>query len=154
MRDQYTPGWKFNHWEQKGVPIRLNIGPRDIDKKEVEIVRRDTGEKIRGVSQDTLVTELPKLLESVQKNIYEKALKYRNENTHKANGYDEFKNIIEEQGGFVEAAWCGSGKCEAQIKAETGATIRVMPFDAVAVKGSCVHCQSPASKTAIFARAY
>lgn len=153
-RDQYTPGWKFNHWEQKGVPLRLNVGPKDIQKNVVEIVRRDTGEKMRDVAQDTLETELPKLLDSIQKNLYDHALKFRQENTHKAKDYAEFKSILKEKGGFIEVNWCGGGECEAQIKADTGATLRVIPFDAPTPTGNCMHCRSKAVKSAIFAHAY
>ncbi len=153
-RDNQTPGWKFNHWEQKGVPVRLNVGPRDVANNVVEVARRDTGEKIRGVSQAGLANELSGLLAAIQKNIYDKALAFRKENTHQVSDYDMFGSTLDERGGFIESHWCGSSDCEAKIKEETKATIRVMPFDWEPSDGMCVRCGTQSTKRAVFARAY
>jgi len=152
-RDQHTPGYKFNHWEVRGVPLRLNIGPKDVANNVVEIARRDTGEKIRGVSQDGLADYLTKLLDDVQKALFERALKFRSEHTHKAANYDEFKKIIENNG-FIEAHWCKDGECELAIKDETKATIRCLPFNFEPKQGKCVRCEKPTDQVVVFARAY
>jgi prolyl-tRNA synthetase len=153
-RDQYTPGYKFNHWEQKGVPLRVNIGPRDVANNVVEIARRDTGEKIRNVPQAGLVNELQGLLQAVQKNIFQKALDYRKENTHQTEDYAKFKEILDDKGGFIESHWCGDSACEASIKEETKATIRCIPFDWEPQPGECVRCKGKTDKKVVFARAY
>jgi prolyl-tRNA synthetase len=153
-RDNYTPGFKFNYWEQKGVPLRLNIGPRDVASNVVEIARRDTGEKIRGVAEATLQTEIPKLLETIQKSIFERALKYRQENTSTVETYEQFKQAISEKGGFIEAFWAGSGDDEGRVKEETKATIRCIPFAQDGKEGKCMLTGKPTSTKAIFARAY
>lgn len=153
-RDNYTPGWKFNHWEQKGVPVRLNIGPRDVANNVVEIARRDTGEKMRGVAQAGLAEELSKLLVTIQKNIFDKALAFRNDNTHQASDYNQFKTLLDDRGGFIDAHWCGKSDCEGKIKEETKATIRCMPFDRKSATGQCIRCGEKSDKQVIFARAY
>jgi len=153
-RDTQTPGWKFNHWEQKGVPLRLNIGPRDVDSNVVEIARRDTGEKMRGVSQDGLAAELGKLLDTVQKAIFERAVQFRKENTVSINNYDDFCAKLDEANVFIEAHWCRSGQCEAQIKQDTKATIRVIPFDWKPEQGKCIRCGTASDTRVIFAKAY
>jgi len=153
-RENYTPGYKFNHWEQKGVPIRLNIGPKDVANNAVEVVRRDTGEKIRNVSQAGLVNELSGLLVAVQKGIYDRALAFRQENTRKLTDYAEFKASLDERNGFIEAHWCGSSGCEAMIKEETKATIRVIPFAWEPVDGKCIRCGADSKTRVVFARAY
>lgn len=153
-RDNLTPGFKFNHWEQKGVPVRINIGPRDVASQVVEIVRRDTGEKLRGVAQAGLVQEVSKLLDAIQKNIYDRALAFRNENTRQVADYAQFNSILDEQGGFLDAHWCGSSDCEAKIKAETKATIRVLPFDRKPSDGQCIYCKKQTTSQVVFARAY
>jgi prolyl-tRNA synthetase len=153
-RDQYTPGWKFNHWEQKGVPLRLNIGPRDMANNVVEIARRDNGEKMRGVSQEGLAAELTKLLDTVQKAIYDRALAYRKENTKQAKNHAELKSILESGNYFVEGHWCESPVCEANVKEETKATIRLIPFDGRDSSGDCVGCDKPSKLKVVFARSY
>ncbi len=154
QREQYTPGWKFNHWEQKGVPLRVNIGPKDVAGNVVEIARRDTGEKVRGVSQASLVGELEGLLPAVQKAIYERALAFRKENTRQLANYGEFKATLEERSGFVEAHWCGSSACEASIKEETKATIRLIPFDWQPDSGKCIRCGGAGKTRVVYAKAY
>lgn len=153
-REQYTPGWKFNHWEQKGVPVRLNVGPKDVAGNVVEIARRDTREKIRGVSMSGLENEVAGLLTAIQKNIFERALAFRKENTRQVADFSEFKSTLDEKNGFIEAHWCGSSSCEAAIKEESKATIRVIPFDWEAQDGNCIRCGSKATKKVVFARAY
>jgi prolyl-tRNA synthetase len=153
-RENYTPGWKFNHWEQKGVPVRLNVGPRDVANNVVEVARRDTGEKIRNVSQAGLANELSGLLAAVQKGIYDRALAFRKENTRQTSDYAEFKSSLDERNGFIESAWCESADCEGSIKEETKATIRVIPFDWEPAEGKCVRCGTQTAKRVVFARAY
>jgi prolyl-tRNA synthetase len=152
-REQHTPGYKFNHWEVRGVPVRLNIGPKDVANNVVEIARRDTGEKTRGVSQDGLKDYLVKFLDEIQKALFERALKFRTENTHQAKNYDEFKTMIEKTG-FIEAHWCKDGDCELKIKEDTKATIRCLPFNFPPSAGKCVRCDRDTDQKVVFARAY
>lgn len=154
-REQHTPGFKFNHWEIRGVPLRLNIGPKDVANNVVEIARRDTLEKIRGVSQDGLDDYLVNLLDTVQKALFERALKLRADNTHQVKDYAEFKAILDKgNNGFLEAHWCQDGDCELAIKEETKATIRVMPFAWKPTPGKCVRCSKDTDRKVVFARAY
>ncbi|MBY0359524.1 MAG: proline--tRNA ligase [Candidatus Obscuribacterales bacterium] len=153
-REQHTPGFKFNHWEQKGVPVRLNIGPKDVAKNVVEIARRDNGEKTRDVSQDGLAKTIADLLVTVQKAIFDKALAHRTANTVNVNSYDEFKKVLEEKYCFIEAYWAGSSEDELKIKEETKATIRTIPFDQKDASGKCFYTGKPATQKAIFAIAY
>jgi prolyl-tRNA synthetase len=151
-REQYTPGWKFNEWELKGVPIRIEIGPRDLDRQQVVLVRRDNGEKIP-VSRNGLAAKIDELLNEVQNGIFNKALKFRDENTLAIDAYDEFKKRMED-GVFAFSHWCGNPDCEEKIKEETKATIRVLAFETPAEKGKCIICGGESSKRAIFAKAY
>lgn len=153
-RDNYTPGYKFNHWEVRGVPVRLNVGPKDVAGNVVEIARRDTGEKIRGVSQNGLANELSGLLDAIQKSIFERALQFRQKNTEKADSYSQFKEILDGRNCFIETYWAGSNDDEAKIKEETKATIRVIPFDQKHPEGKCFYTGKPTSTRVIFARAY
>ncbi len=151
-----SPGWKFNQWEMKGVPIRLEIGPKDIEKEQVVLARRDTGEKI-SVAFSDLEDEIERLLGEIQQNLYDKALKRREEKTSSAENLEEFKTKLKENPGFIKAMWCGDEECEDKINEETGATLRCIPFDAeqeTIGDGKCVYCGKPASKMAYFARAY
>lgn len=152
-RDTYSPGWKFNEWELKGVPVRLEIGPRDIQKNQAVVVRRDTGEKAE-MSLDSIVENLNKLMQDIHNNIYKKALRFREENTHVALTFEELKDIIEKKPGFVKAMWCGNPACEAEIKAKTGATTRCLPFEQERLGEACVVCGEKAEKMAYYARAY
>lgn len=154
-REEYTPGWKFSEWEMRGVPLRIEIGPKDIEKKQVIAVRRDTGNK-ESISLPSLSTRLPELLDEVQKNIFEQALKFQQENTHDVRSFADFKAVMEQKRGFIRAFWCGSSDCEEKIKEETMATIRVIPLgqDKKNSKGKCVLCQKAAETIAVFARAY
>jgi prolyl-tRNA synthetase len=153
-RDNYTPGFKFNHWEVRGVPVRLNIGPKDVANNVVEIAIRYSGEKVRGVAQDGLVKHVVDLLDKVQKDMFERALDFRAKNTHKIDSYDGFKKQLDENNGFIETHWCEDGDCELKIKEETKATIRVMPFDWKPSPGKCVRCGKDTQKRVVFARAY
>lgn len=153
-RDNYTPGFKFNHWEQKGVPVRLNIGPKDVANNVVEIARRDTGEKMRGVSQTGLSDEIATLLTTIQKNIYDRALEFRKANTTSANDYAEFQKVLAEKSGFIEVYWDGSSNDEAKIKEQTKATIRCIPFAQNHEEGKCMYTGNPTSRKVIFAKAY
>ena len=151
-----SPGWKFNQWEMKGVPIRLEIGPRDIENGQAVLARRDTSEKIT-VALDEVGTQAGDLLDAIQKNLFEKALKMREEKTSSAESMDEFQEKLAENPGFIKAMWCGDRACEDQIKEQTGASLRAVPFDEeqeIIGDGTCVCCGKPAEKVAWFARAY
>jgi len=152
-RDTHKPGFKFAEYELKGVPVRIAIGPRDLENKTVEVARRDTKEKTL-MKMDTVANEIPALLDSIQENIYQKALKFRSEKMAKVDSYDEFKKTLDEKGGFVEAHWDGTPETEAAIKEETKATIRCIPLDAKEEEGKCIYSGKPSSRRVLFARAY
>ncbi len=152
-RDAYTPGWKFAEWEMRGVPLRLEIGPKDIEKSQVLLARRDTREKLP-TAMDGLAGRITELLDTIQKALFDRAIKFREEHTNRAATYDEFKSLMEGRPGFVIAGWCGSSQCEADIKAETQATLRNIPFGAEQAAGTCVKCGQPAAGEAWFAKAY
>jgi len=147
------PGWKFAEWELRGVPLRLEIGPKDIEKSQVLIARRDTREKL-GVPMDGLTGKIRELLLAIQKNLFERAVAFRDEHTQRVSTYEEFKAAMEGRPGFVIAPWCGAADCEAQIKTDTQATIRNMPLVASVPQGNCVRCDRPAQAEAWFAKAY
>jgi prolyl-tRNA synthetase len=151
-RDE-RPGWKFAEWELRGVPLRLEIGPKDIEKSQVLIARRDTREKI-GVPMEGLAARVGELLGAVQNNLFNRAVAFRDEHTQRVATYDEFKAAMEGRPGFIIAPWCGSADCEARIKTDTQATIRNMPMSAAAPTGRCVRCDNPAQAEAWFAKAY
>ena len=152
-RDVYTPGWKFAEWELRGVPLRLEIGPKDLEKSQVLVARRDTREKL-GVPMDGLVGRIRDLLDDIQRNLFGRALKFRDEHTQHADTYDAFKQAMQGRPGFVVAPWCGSAECETEIKTDTQATIRNMPLNASAPTGRCVRCDRAAQAEAWFAKAY
>jgi prolyl-tRNA synthetase len=151
-RDE-RPGWKFSEWELRGVPLRLEIGPKDIEKSQALLARRDTREKL-AVPMDRLAATVTDLLEDIQRTLFERALKFRDERTKRVDSYDEFKTEMEGRPGFVIAPWCGIAECEAQIKAETQATIRNMPLGSAVPAGRCVRCDADATAEAWFAKAY
>jgi prolyl-tRNA synthetase len=151
-RDE-RPGWKFAEWELRGVPLRLEIGPKDIEKSAVLVARRDTREK-QSLSMDGLPQHVTRLLDDVQANLLARARQFRDEHTQNADTYDAFKQILEGRPGFVISPWCGAADCEAQIKADTQATIRNMPMNGSAPSGTCVRCDNPAKALAWFAKAY
>jgi prolyl-tRNA synthetase len=147
------PGWKFSEWEMRGVPLRIEIGPKDIEKAQVLTARRDTREKA-GVPMDGLVARVRDVLESIQRNLFERAVAFRDEHTQRVDSYAAFKEAMEGRPGFVIASWCGSAACEAQIKTDTQATIRNMPLKAPTPNGTCVRCESAAQSEAWFAKSY
>ena len=148
-----TPGWKYNEWELRGVPVRMEIGPRDVQNNSVMLVRRDNRVK-EVVSLDALETRLPELLEEVQKALFQRAVEFREQNMHYTESYDEFKQIIAEKRGFVRVKWAEDSVAEQAIKEETKATLRVIPLDQSPVEGKCLYTGKPATCEAIFARAY
>ncbi len=152
-RDAYSPGWKFNEWELKGVPIRLEIGPKDIEKGQVVLVRRDTGEK-SFVPMDGVKGSIDQLLKDINSNMYQKALKFREDHTYRATNMEEFLYGINTNKGFVKAMWCMDRQCEDEIKEKTGATTRCIPFEQENFSGKCVHCDREAKAMAYFAKAY
>jgi len=150
-----TPGWKFNEWELRGVPVRMEIGPRDVQNNSVVLVRRDNRVK-EPVPLEALDTRLPALLEEVQKALFQRAAEFRANNTYYTDSYEEFKEIIAEKRGFVRVKWAEDSAAELAIKEETKATLRVIPFDQPegGVQGKCFYTGKPATCEAIFARAY
>jgi len=152
-RDTQKPGWKFSEYEMKGVPVRLAIGPRDMENGTLEVARRDTLEK-EIISQDQAVDHVDQLLEDIQSGIYQKALKFREDNTYYVDDFDEFKTIMEEKGGFVWAHWDGTDETEAKIKEETKATVRCIPVDGKEEEGKCIYSGKPSKQRVVFARAY
>jgi prolyl-tRNA synthetase len=152
-RDNLKPGFKFAEYELKGVPVRIAIGPRDLDNGTVEVARRDTKEK-KVMQMDSVVGEIAQLLEDIQQNIYHKALKFRNEKITRVDSYDELKKVLDEKGGFVSAHWDGTAETETKIKEETKATIRCIPLDGEKEDGKCVFSGKLSSQRVLFARAY
>jgi len=147
------PGPKFFEWEKKGIPVRLEIGPKDLAKNQVVLARRDTGDK-----QEVKITEAvamtKELLNEIQKNLFFKAVKFKDENTREVENYEEFKKVLDEKGGFIKAHWCEDGACEAKIKEETKATIRCIPFDQKKEEGRCIICGKKSEGRVLFAKAY
>ena len=148
-----SPGWKFSEYEMKGVPLRLEIGPKDIEQNQCVLVRRDTREKIV-VSLDELETAVPAALKAVHDGLYQKALENRQNRTWDAHNWDEFKKIAEEKSGFIRAMWCGDEACEDKIKDETGIKSRCIPFGEEPVSDVCVCCGKPAHKLVYWGRQY
>src|SRR3989338_3157643 len=152
VREEHTPGWKFNEWELKGVPLRVEIGPKDIKAKQVVFARRDTGKKWI-VKEKDLAKSAGETLEEIQQSLHKTARKFLDENISTVKNYVEFKKVIGQKGGFVKAGWCGEHHCEEQIKVETSATIRVIPF----IKENsekCIYCEKVAKETVYFAKSY
>lgn len=147
------PGWKFNEYEMKGIPLRLEAGPRDIEQQQVVLVRRDTGEKII-TPMEGLEVKIQEVLEDIQKNLLEKARSHREAKTSVATTFDDFKEQIEDKGGFIKAMWCGEQVCEDKIKEETSATSRCMPFEQEQVAETCVCCGNEAKHMVYWAKAY
>lgn len=148
-----SPGWKFSEYEMKGVPIRLEVGPKDIEKNQVVLARRDSGEKII-VSMDNLEEEVAKLLEDIQHSMLENARARRDSKTYVAKNMDEFEKIINETPGFIKAMWCGDQACEDKIKEMTGATSRCIPFEQEEISDTCVCCGKKAKHMVYWGRAY
>jgi prolyl-tRNA synthetase len=152
-RNEYTPGWKFHQWELKGIPIRIELGPRDLKQEQVIMVRRDTCQKTP-VKEADIPATVEKLLQEIQDNMLAKAKTILQDKTSSVQSYDEFKRILEEKGGFIKAAWCGSPDCEAKVKDEIGATIRIRPFQIEEPTTTCIICGEKAKEKPYFARSY
>ena len=152
-RDNNTPGWKFADYELKGVPVRLAIGPRDLQNKTIEVARRDTLTK-ETIPVDKVNDYIPVLLEDIQSAIYQKALNFRKENTFYTDTWEDFKRVLDDPGGFIMAHWDGTAETEEKIKDETKATIRCIPFDSPDEDGNCVYTGRPSKRRVLFARSY
>jgi prolyl-tRNA synthetase len=152
-RDNNKPGYKFADYELKGVPVRLAIGPRDIENNTVEVARRDNLTK-EIVPFENIEKHIQKLLEDIQNNIYDKALKFRKENTFFIDKWSDFLDVINNQGGFIMAHWDGTVETEEKIKEETKATIRCIPFDSPDEDGKCVYSGKPSKRRVLFAVSY
>jgi prolyl-tRNA synthetase len=148
-----TPGWKFSEYEMKGVPLRLELGPKDLEQNQVVLARRDTGEK-QTVPMGRLEQAIPALLDDIHHTMYEKARANRAARTFSAKTMEEFEAILEKQTGFIKAMWCGSQECEDQIKARTTATSRCIPFEQERIGDTCVFCGQPAGKMVFWGKAY
>lgn len=153
LREVYSPGWKFSEWEMRGVPLRLEIGMKEVAEKRAVAVRRDTGAKML-ISLVDLEKEIPLLLAEIQNSLFKKAKKFLQDNTHTVDDYDKFKEIIKTKGGFIYSFWCGDPQCEQKIKEETTATIRALPLKPDHVPGGCVKCGRPSAQRVYFAKAY
>jgi prolyl-tRNA synthetase len=151
--EENSPGWKFAEYELRGVPLRLEIGPKDLEKNQVFSARRDTREKA-AIPLAELATRVPAVLTAIQQNLLARALAFREANTSSAETWAEFTAAMEGRPGFVIASWCGSAECEAAIKAETQATLRNIPLGSERVAGQCIKCNGPATAKAWFAKAY
>ena len=152
-RDTQKPGWKFNEYELKGVPVRIAIGPKDIEKRTVELARRDTLTK-EFVSNEEVVDKVLSVMDEIQNNLYKKAFSYRAEHTTEVSSYEEFKEVLESKGGFISAHWDGTAETEEKIKNETKATIRCIPLDSNNESGSCIVTGNPSTRKVLFAKAY
>ena len=148
-----SPGWKFSEQEMRGIPIRVELGPKDIEKNQAVLVRRDTREKTI-VSINELPSVVPQLLETIQKDMFLRAKTHRDSHTYDAHNYEEFKEIVNNKPGFVRAMWCGDPACEEKIKADTTATSRCIPFEQEQIADTCVCCGRPAKKMVFWGKAY
>ena len=152
-RAEYRPGWKFNEWELKGVPIRIEIGPRDVKQKQLTLARRDTFERLV-VKEEEIVGVVNKLLEEIQNNLFNRAKKFLEDNITAVETYVEFKETLKKKGGFIRACWCSNATCEEKIKEETGATIRLIPFEKEDPFSNCIYCGEEGKEVVYFGRAY
>ena len=152
-RDNNKPGWKFADYELKGVPVRLAIGPRDLENNTIEVARRDELTK-ETISIDKVYEHIPALLDNIQQNIFNKALNFRKENTFQVDSWEEFLKVLDNPGGFIMAHWDGTAETEEKIKEETKATIRCIPFGSPEEKGKCVYSGKPSGRRVLFARSY
>jgi prolyl-tRNA synthetase len=152
-RDTHKPGWKFNEYELKGVPVRIAIGPKDLEKGTVEIARRDTGEK-QFIDQSEVTTVITQMLEDIQHNLKSKAMTYRDEHITQVDDFKEFKKVLKQKGGFISAHWDGTPETEERIKEYTKATIRCIPLGREEEKGTCVLTGEPSEGRVLFAKAY
>jgi prolyl-tRNA synthetase len=152
-RDTHKPGFKFAEYELKGIPVRLAIGPRDIENKTVEVARRDTLSK-ETIPVDSVIEYIPGLLNDIQDNILKKAILFKEENTFYIDSWDDFNKTLDDRGGFIMAHWDGTAETEMKIKEETKATIRCIPFDSPEEDGKCIYSGKPSKKRVLFARSY
>ncbi len=153
LRKEYSVGWKFNEWELKGVPLRIEIGQEEIKKKKATFIRRDNWQKL-SLPFKLLKKETRKILDSIQKNLFEKNQSFLKENIKEVSDFKEFKEIMKKKRGFLKAFWCENPQCEAKIKEETKATIRVLPLDSILEEGKCVYCRQKGKRKWIFGQAY
>lgn len=151
-RPEFSPGWKFNDWEMRGVPLRLEIGPRDLAAEQVTAARRDTGERT-ALPLSRLEEGVAELLDEVHRGLYRRALEFRQAHTHEAGDLASLRAVMEGPRGFIRAHWCEKPGCEERIKEETGATIRCLPFGERG-EGRCILCGEPARQVVYLARAY
>jgi prolyl-tRNA synthetase len=147
------PGWKFAEYEMRGVPLRLEIGPKDIQKDQVVLVKRENREKLF-VPMDELETKVPEVLDEIQASLYNKALNLRNSRTFKATTIEEMENILDDTQGFIKAMWCGDAECEKEVKDRTAATARCIPFEQEKISDKCVCCGKEAKEIVYWGRAY
>jgi prolyl-tRNA synthetase len=152
-RDTHKPGFKFADYELKGIPVRLAIGPRDIENKTIEVARRDTLTK-ETIPVDSVIEYIPRLLNEIQDNIFKKAIRFKEENTFYVDKWDDFINTLDDKGGFIMAHWDGTAETELKIKEETKATIRCIPFDSPEEEGKCIFSGKPSKRRVLFARSY
>jgi prolyl-tRNA synthetase len=153
-REGQSPGFKFNDWEMRGVPLRMEIGPKDVAKGSVVLARRDRpGKEGKSfVSQESIAESVQQSLVEIQKSLFDRALAFRGTHTFIPKNFDEFRQIVET--GFAQAYWCGDSKCEEQIKEATKATLRCIPIEQPGGTGSCIFCGQPSKESAIFGKAY
>jgi prolyl-tRNA synthetase len=152
-REGYSPGYKFNDWELRGIPVRIEIGQKEVEAEKVVLVRRDTGEKTECKLADAK-SKVEKLLSDIHENMYAKAEKFLKANIHAVSDYAEFKKVLSEKGGMIHAPWCGSRECEESIKEQTGAKITNIPFDEGKLAEKCIYCGKKAKHMANFAKSY
>ncbi len=152
-RDTHKPGWKFAQYELQGVPLRIGIGPKDLEKGTVELARRDTLTK-EFVAKDEVVDKVYDLLAEIQESLHQRATQYRDEHITEVDSYEEFKSVLERKGGFISAHWDGTSETEDRIKKETKATIRCIPFDRKEEQGTCILTGKPSEGRVLFAKAY
>lgn len=152
-REEHSPGWKYAEWEMRGVPLRLEIGPRDVERRQVVLVRRDTREKT-AVPRDGLPGRVDELLGAIQQGLFDRAAAFRDEHTFRTADRAEFDAVLEGRPGYVVAPWCGEADCETHIKTATQATIRNLPLDPSPASGSCIQCGKPGRMDAYFAKSY
>ncbi len=153
-REQHSPGWKFNEWERRGIPLRIEVGPKDLEKNQVMLVRRDNREKIP-VTQDGLTPAVIAMLDTIQKALFDRALEFREKHSYRVDDYAKFNEMLDaEGGGFLWSHWCESDACEERVKNDTKATIRCIPMSRESETGQCVVCGQPSPGRVIFARAY
>jgi prolyl-tRNA synthetase len=152
-REEYSPGWKFNQWELKGIPLRIEIGPKELEREEIVLARRDTSEK-KSVKSKNLEKYVNEILQEIQRNLFKRAKEFLEDSITEVETKEEFKKLIKDKAGLIRMNWCGTKDCEQEIKDETGFTTRVMPFESKKVKGKCPYCGKRAKNVCYFAKAY